>query len=420
MEMTVNELAAQLRTLTDSQQLCLAYSGGLDSHVLLHLLYELKQHYNYQIRAIHIHHGLNPQADQWQQHCQSTCQALNIKFQAQRLNINKIKGQSLEALARAARYQCLSQQLQAKEVLLTAHHLEDQAETFLLQLMRGSGLQGLASMPIKKPFAQSFLLRPLLHVSRQRLEQYAKQQQLCWIEDDSNNNWQFDRNYLRHQIMPLLKKRWPSAATTITRSAAHCAKAHSLLNHVSAKDLAQVQNNNALIDIRKLASLTTQRQQQVLRYWITQQGFCVPSQQQLHEIFRTVIHSRYDTAPCFSWGQQSLRRYRYFLYLMTKQVKPNYKITVTWNGAATVLLPDQRIITMPDELKHSAISFPATIRFRCGGEQMTLKGQRKTLKRLLQQWNIPPWQRSEIPLLFDKEKLIAVLGYTIADGYRDE
>ncbi len=410
MELTARDLKAELSALTDCRHFCLAYSGGMDSQVLLCLLQQLRQDYpDYAIRAIHIDHGISPQAHNWQRHCKQSCDQWGIPFQAKHIKLEKRGGESLEALAREARYASLAAQLNDKECLLTAHHQDDQAETLLLQLLRGSGIKGLAAMPKKKPFANGELLRPLLSISRHTIHHYAVQQQLQWMEDDSNDNPQFDRNYLRQQIMPLIKKRWPNATTTISRSAKHCANANTAMEHITAKQLNKVVNNQGLIDLDVLRLFDKVEQMEILRHWIVERAIKLPSERQLEVIFKTVIASRYDAMPCFRWGQHEIRRYRYHLYLIPTSNVNYGAVRIIWNGENTLKHPRINDIKVPEHLDLTRIAFPAEIRFRQGGERLTWHGKTKTLKQLFQEWGIPPWERCQIPLLYEKNKLTNVL-----------
>lgn len=208
---------------TNKTKFLIAYSGGMDSHVLLHSIHDLRrQNPLLKIRAVHIHHGLNPNADYWVKHCSAICEQLNIELIVKTINVKKNK-HSLEALARELRYQEFIKIINTDECLLTAHHADDQAETLLLQLFRGGGPKGLAAMPKYKNFAQGSFLRPLLEFSRKDLYDYACKNQLNWIEDDSNENIGHDRNFVRHKLMPIITERWPGILTTLARSAEHCA-----------------------------------------------------------------------------------------------------------------------------------------------------------------------------------------------------
>ncbi|OGO94567.1 MAG: tRNA lysidine(34) synthetase TilS [Coxiella sp. RIFCSPHIGHO2_12_FULL_42_15] len=422
MQLNAAALQHRLSRLTDKTKFCVALSGGIDSLVLLHILSQCVP--PYVIRAIHINHQLSQQANVWQAHCEIICEMWKIPFNAYSVTIKKLAGESLEALAREARYDTLSEHVAADECLLTAHHADDQAETILLQLMRGAGVAGLAAMPGKKSFAKSFLLRPLLEFSRADIEAYAKSQHLSWIEDDSNENLAFDRNYLRHQIMPLLKTRWPKAPFSIARSGEHCAAAKHLLFEIAAKDLISVLGDHHSIDLSKLLDLPFIRQQHVIRYWIHHQGFSLPSTQQLEEIFNTVIHSRFDAIPCVEWESQQVRRYRHHLYLL-KKLPPVLPMHPTqWDFTHDLILPNMLGILQVRKVRGRGLKLPLQrgpyfIRFRQGGEVFVPSGcqEHHRLKKLFQEWGVPPWLRERVPLLYCKEELIMVIGYRTAEGF---
>lgn len=425
MEISANALKRVLFDLTDKQKFCIAYSGGIDSQVLLVLMSELcQQQPHYSIRAVYINHGLHKNADAWQMHCKSVCEELRIPFSAFMVNIEKISGGSIEALARDARYRCLDQQLLEDECLLTAHNADDQAETLLLQLLRGAGVSGLAAMPIKKSFAKSLLLRPLLLVNRAQIESYAKKNQLRWIEDESNLDLRFDRNYVRHQIMPVIKARWPEATKTMARSSQHCGDAKRFLFDVATQDFSFVLLDPDSIDVDKLLDLSLIRQEQVIRYWILQRGFMLPTTLQLEQIFKNVINSRYDATPCVEWSSQQIRRYRHRLYLMKKPKAKLRLDSIHWNLSHDLILPYNLGVLKVDENLRGGLKLPLanqcySLRFRQGGELIKPAGRKEhhTLKKLMQEWGIPPWLRGRIPLLYCNDELIAVIGYCIAEEF---
>jgi len=200
-----------------STTIWIAYSGGLDSQVLLHLCVQSK--YMNKIKAIHIHHGLSKNADQWVEHCKETCQNLKIPLIIKYIQINEIKRKSLEELARHKRYEIFEELLEENDVLLMAHHADDQAETFLLRALRGSGIEGLSAIPQQRKLGKGILYRPLLNFSRMELQKYAHENNLKWIEDESNQCEKFDRNFLRKQIIPILKNRWKGLEKTLCRTA---------------------------------------------------------------------------------------------------------------------------------------------------------------------------------------------------------
>ncbi len=386
-----------------------AYSGGLDSHVLLHSV----STYFTDVRAIHVHHGLNAQADLWASHCQQTCKSLNIPLTIEKIQL-PTPHQNIEALAREKRYEVFSKIIGPDEALLTAHHQDDQAETLLLQLFRGAGLKGLSSMAEKMSFGQGVLLRPFLHISQSTIRQYALTHQLAWIEDDSNNNLQFQRNFLRQQLIPLIQTQWPGIHKTLSRSAGHMANAQTLLETLATQDLKEIIQPNQTLWIPALCQLSTQRQQNVIRYWLTQRNLPLPSQQKLQSIQKTVLNCNPDANPIVTWTGVEIRRYRQQLYALNSA--QNTKITkcYEWNLNENLEIEGASKPLTKEALTAQGIHLPSieklTIRFRQGGERCLLPGHThsKSLKKLFQAWGIPPWERNKIPLIYHNDQLIAV------------
>ena len=286
-----------------------AYSGGVDSQVLLHTLVYLRQCYSFELRAVHIHHGLNPKADEWQQHCESVCQNLNVELTTHRLDLSS-SHDNIEARARECRYEYFAALLQENDVLCTAHHQDDQAETVLLQLVRGAGPKGLSAMPAESSLGAGKLIRPLLNISREELLAYAKENHLTWIEDESNQNTRFSRNFMRQEVLPLLKARWPSVAETISRSARHCAETEKLLeSFIEPLFKSCLLENNALslIPLKKLMPL---QQKHVFRQWLFHCGFFSPNERKLENCLRVFLTARQDRHPMVTWGNVIVRRYR--------------------------------------------------------------------------------------------------------------
>jgi tRNA(Ile)-lysidine synthase len=298
----------------------IAYSGGLDSAVLLHAMHALAQQYKLpNLQAIHINHGWHPDAAQWAIQCQTICQQLTIPCHVMSVNAQPARGESPEACARTARYAAFASLISANDCLLTAHQQDDQAETLLLQLFRGAGVKGLASMPTVTKFAAGLHLRPLLSCSRKMLENYAQQHNIEWIQDDSNQNLRFNRNFIRHELMPHIQERWPQIATTLTRVAGHCAEADSLLQQLAAEDLAQVQGiTSDSLSASKLRLLGELRYRNVLRYWLHSLNFSLPSKAQLQRIEKDILHSKNDAKPNVSWGNVTLSRHRDNIFVSTR------------------------------------------------------------------------------------------------------
>lgn len=428
----LNPLFAQLG---EHRHLLVGFSGGLDSTVLLHLLVCLRKQLmpKLNIRAIHIHHGLNPLADSWVKHCQQQCEQWQVELEVVRVNIDS-RQHGVEAAARAARYQAFSSHLATNEVLLTAQHLDDQCETFLLALKRGSGPAGLSAMAAKMPFAHSQLLRPLLAFSRETLENYARAQLLLWIEDDSNQDDRFDRNFLRLNVLPILNQRWPHFAQATARSAGLCAEQEQLLDELLAENLQQLQQPDSSLSIDGLLQVSTVKRAAILRRWMAGLGASMPSQSQLQRLWLEVAMARQDAEPQLMIGPHQIRRFRQHLYLLM----PLAEITTNHIPWATVkAVPGSSIMpSLPEPLdlpvELGVLSFASTggqaVRPAAVGEDISvrfgLQGDIKIVgrhhsrqsKKVWQELGIPPWQRERIPLLYFGEQLIAAAGVFVTQA----
>ena len=399
--------------------LCVAFSGGLDSTVLLAALAQLRAP-PLQLRALHIDHGLNPRARAWSRHCTRTARALAVPLTVRRARIEPLRGASPEARARAARYRLLGAALKPGEVLLTAHHLDDQLETVLLQLLRGAGVAGLAAMPASAPFARGLLLRPLLPLSRAQLAQWAGAQQLQWVEDDSNSQLHFDRNYLRARVLPALRARWPAAARSVARAARHAAEAQQLLTALGAADAARAQVG-AQLSARVLRTLSPVRRRNAVRFWIMQHGERPPPESRLREICGALLAARADAHPSVGWDDVCVQRTAQLLTLsVPAAVAAPAAVNWDWQAQPLCALPHGTLELRPDAhgpLDMDALPAYITLGGRTGGERLRPQrgGPRRTLKRLLQEARLPPARRAQLPLLFDRGRLLAV-----ADLWVDE
>jgi tRNA(Ile)-lysidine synthase len=415
-----HELSTSIATQFDpTKTYWLGFSGGLDSHVLLHILVQLKL----KLHAIYIDHGLSPNAKVWAKHCAHICLELDVPFSAIAVNANPAAGQSPEQAARAARYRAFADLMQPGDYLLTAHHQDDQAETLLLQMLRGAGLKGMASMPACKVFARGFLQRPLLPYSRSQLLAYAKLHALQWIEDESNLNLSFDRNYLRHRIMPLLQQRWPAASASLARSAKHAAEGDELLSWFSQRELEPASSQE--LDIRFLFGLPEAAQKQLLRTWIAQQGLKMPGEVWLSHLLSEVIYSKEDAKAKMSLDNFQLRRYRNVLYMLPLQETQTVDLSLDWAWEQKLELPHglgilQARLCQGQGIKAQAlVAKKLNVRFRQGGERCQPQGRigSHPLKKLWQEWNVPSWQRAHIPLLYLDEQLAAVVGYCVCEPF---
>lgn len=421
------QLARHLGQIPHGQRLRVAYSGGVDSHCLLHALAGLcRLRPDITLTAIHIHHGLSPNADDWASHCQRVCRDLDIRCELVRVCATPKPGESPEAAARAARYAAFEGLITSGDWLLTAHHCDDQAETLLLQLLRGAGVRGLAAMAKSSPLGKGLLIRPLLGVARDEIKAYARWHDLAWIEDESNLNLGFDRNLLRHEIMPRLASRWPSAAATISRSAGHCAEALELLDALADEDLQSlIDADHCALSVSGLKNMREARQRNVLRYWIYRQGHDLPDARQLEGILVDVVQAAWDAVPCVGWSESEIRRYRDKIYLMHRLKPHDPSQVIPWTDLGSPLyLPSLDMVLQPGEgvgsraleyIRHHGLS--VTVRFRRGGEICRLPGKshHQELKKLFQEHGVPPWLRERIPLIYTGERLIRAVGYFDCD-----
>jgi len=392
--------------------LCVAFSGGEDSTALLALLAQ-RPAVRPRLRALHIDHGLHADSRAWVRVCRATCRTLGVPFTSRRLELERTRGHSLEALARAARYACLGAALRPGELLLTAHHLEDQLETVLLQLLRGSGLPGLAAMPKVMPLGAGWLVRPLLDVSRAALRAWVHEHGFSFVADPANADVAFDRNYLRHEVLPQLARRWGSAARTVARSARHIAEAQQLLDELARADVARAADGAAL-SVASLRALSLPRRRNALRYWLG--GHEVPDARRLEEVAVTLLAARADANPSVSWGR--LRVQRHAGRLSVEQLRPAagaYEVSWDLRRTRRLRLPAGAGQLALVHSAHGLIDATALpprliVRSRRGGERLRprIGGPSRSLKSLLQNASIPLTERQNLPLLLDGDHLVAV------------
>ncbi|HEX2494659.1 MAG TPA: tRNA lysidine(34) synthetase TilS [Steroidobacter sp.] len=408
--------------IADGSALCVALSGGLDSTVLLHALARIVgERARFTLRAAHIDHQLQRNSDRWRAHCEASAAQLNVAFTSACVRVDVSQG-GLEAAARRARYAALREMLQPGEVLLTAHHADDQLETVLLGLLRGAGVKGLSGIAAAQPFGVGRLVRPLLSFTRAELEGWAQSEGLVWIDDPSNQNTDLDRNFLRHEIAPRLRERWPALARSATRSAAHLAEAEEILAASAHSDLSRLETSAGL-DAAGLADLDPPRRRNALRSWIRAHGARAPSTRKLAAIERDLLTAGADRMPCVSWDDVEIRRYRGFL-LLDHRFPPLDTHQLVWDVTRTLELPASlgRLRLIPDP--EGPLSLPKldsrlAVRFRSGGEKLRPAGHahRHSLKKLLQAAGVPPWRRRRLPLIYSGDRLAAVGDLWVADEF---
>ena len=391
----------------------LAFSGGVDSCVLLHALVQAKNTLNFNLQAMHVHHGLSPNADSWADFCAQTCEAYQVPIKVVKVNVDKNVGLGVEAAAREARYQALF--AVGVDYILLAHHQDDQAETLLLQLLRGAGLKGLSAMASQD--ADRRLLRPLLDISRVEIEAYAKAAQLIWIEDESNFDRQYDRNYCRHEVMPVLKTRFPASGATLARSAAHIAEAADLLDELAKMDAQACVAENRM-NLELLAALSLPRAKNLFRWWLASMGFSAPSKDRLDDILTQLINASANATVKILLDKVSaryLRRYQGFAYIENSLPERAFEIAMVWQGEDSLTMPDgTQLVFERKQGEGLAIDrlggHKLRIASRQGGERFKpdLARPTRTLKHLLQEANMPPWLRVRLPLIYLDDTLAVV------------
>ena len=405
----------------------IGYSGGIDSHVLLHLCASMA-HLKEKITAVYVHHGLQLEADAWAEHCKKTATDLGVDFKVIRVDAIAGQGESPEEVARNARYTALRTLIETDDLLLVAQHREDQLETVLLQLFRGSGLSGLSAMPAFMNFGKGVLLRPLLDTPKIAVEDYAKLHTLSWIEDPSNQSNNFNRNFLRNAIVPLLKQRWPACDKTVARSAGHCAEAQLLLSEQAKKVFLPIFNVlDETLSISQLIAYSLTQQRLVIREWFQMLNLKMPSQAFIERIQSDVISARPDSDPLLSGKGYCIRRYRDKLYCLkvgeaekiVASIWPKMQISFSFSaGQALYFMPSSAGICYDKWQKSTVV-----VKARSGGEKISLPGRKghHDLKQLFQEASVAPWERAGIPLIYLDDKL-AVVGdlWISADFYSEK
>lgn len=405
-----------VQQLKQFKQIYIAYSGGLDSTVLLHALAK-EPSLAKKLKAVHVNHGLSPYAKSWEHHCKQSCQHYNISFLA--ISVVLKQRSNVEEWARKARYNAFIQLIEDNDCLVTAHHQDDQAETVLLHLFRGTGINGLAGMPPNRMLGKGYLFRPLLGYSRQFLHHYAKTHQLEWIDDESNINVQFSRNYLRHQIIPFLKKKWPSVTNTLARTSYLCQEAQSNLNDLALLDCPHLKTTKNQLSLVGLDDLNASRLNNVLRFWLQLNGVQPPNVSTFRRLMNEVIKAKQDACPEVCWDNMCIKRYQTTLFLLKHSCQET-NLNTSWQDFPKPLqLPGVGLL-IAKHATEGIVVLPQQkieVRFRQGGEHLYWHGQTKSLKKLLQHWQIPMWRRQSLPLIYIDNQLAGVVGYAISDNF---
>ncbi|KTT15935.1 tRNA lysidine(34) synthetase TilS [Pseudomonas parafulva] len=387
-----------------------ALSGGLDSTVLLHWLAAYaRSHPAPPLRAIHIHHGLQPAAQAWPAHCQRVCDDLGVELQV--IEVDVAPGPSLEQAARQARYAAFERVLAAGDMLFTGQHRDDQAETLLFRLLRGAGLRGLAAMPRERALGQGRLVRPLLGCSRQQLQGYAQAHALGWVEDPSNADTRFARNYLRREVLPSLVQRWPQAGQNLARAAEHLGEALSLLDELAENDLAPVRQGAPAawpgldsLDLAGLLALSPARQRNALQYWLSHRTRLPDARHWAG--WADLRNAAVDACPVWQLADGQLVRSQGRIWWLSGDWLQTPCKAMEWENADQPLaLPGNGSV----RLVGAGALTGLRIGYRQGGEWLDIPGRgRRDLKRLLNELHVPHFLRLRLPLLYQGERLLAV------------
>ena len=422
-------VAARLAPLLPKHShILIGLSGGMDSVVLLHLLHSLASRFEWRLSALHVHHGISPNADAWARFCAGVCTRYDIPLQVEHVDIAPLRDDhGVEAAARKLRHAAFARQ--SCDFVALAHHADDQAETMLLQLLRGAGIKGAAAMPVlsevERPVSGAATLRPLLDVPRNVMLEYARQHGLHWIEDESNRDDKYPRNFLRNRLLPLLERRFPAYRDTLTRSARHFAEAAELLDELAQQDGAWATDSNTL-QIDALRRLSRQRAKNLLRYFLHTQGAPMPQAARLDDMLRQLLEARADAAVCVQFGDWQLRRYRDKAYAMPGWGEFEQGVVLQWHGEADLAWPALNSCLTFTPVTGQGISLarlrraPVTLRLRSGGETLRPHpgAATRSLKNLLQEHHVPPWQRERLPLLYCGEELACVVGVAVAADFQ--
>lgn len=403
------------------QHILVAFSGGLDSTVLLHSLLHIDDIASERITALHVNHGLNQDAPLWERHCEELCLEWRVEFRSHCVQTGSGRGRGTEAAAREARYQWFSGQMTRASVLMTAHHYDDHVETVMAGFFRGSGVRGLAGIRAVRPFACGELWRPLLGVTRSDLARYAGAHDLRWIEDPMNAEHRFTRNHLRHKVLPVVREKWPGVDKVIARSAENWLDASNLLDEIAESDLATVrlrtEGASHMLFIPDLLKHSRLRMANTLRLWFVQCGFGTPSRRRLFDIMQSLIDRKPEPTCLVSWPGTEIRRYRDWLYLSTTREHRDFQgLLWDWHGQQSVQINGRMLITSATTgngiRKSVCESSEISVRPRQGGETCRVAGRgcSKKLKKIFQEKGIPPWLREDFPLLYVGDELAGVAG----------
>ncbi|MGK0444105.1 MAG: tRNA(Ile)-lysidine synthase [Bermanella sp.] len=417
MSSTILDVLADCIAQSKPKRILVGFSGGADSSVLLHALVQLKL--SQPIIALHIHHGLSANANDWQTLCQAQCKALGVTFIAERATVDTDSG-SLEQAARLARYDVFQKYVLAGDALLLGHHQDDQIETFMMRLMRGSGMTGLTAMESERAMGHGTLLRPLLAVNREQIDAYAAHYQLPFVQDESNDDLVFDRNWWRHEMLPVLSERYPQASQSIVKTISILQTEHRLLNDLIDPIYQEVVDKQGRLDSNKLARQSWSIQCQLIRKWLEQHNrYPLLADKQIKVLLNDVMNARIDAEPVFRWQDNEVRRHNGKLYVMPSLPEVDTSVFVqNFDGASAPQLPAGQLKWQPGlGLKPSEYQLAL---YQGGLKARPINRPNKALKKWFQEFDIPPWQRPFWPVLLKNGEVVAVPGLFVCQGYACE
>ncbi len=424
MTTVIATLTASLSTTAIDTPLCVGLSGGLDSTVLLHALVHLTP--SRPIRALHINHRLSPSADQWQQRCGEYCQSLKVGFTAQSVDVNSALtavGSGLEAAARTLRYKAFEENLTEHETLLLAHHQDDQLETLLLRLMRGASVQGLAAIPVSRSLGAGKLLRPLLALSRSELVEYAGANGLDWVEDDSNLDTAFDRNFCRHSVLPVVAQRWPNYRQSWSKSLRLITEAADIVDSVATQDIDQaIAGHPGVLHIKAITALPQPRQRSALRHWLARIAAPEFGWKPLNDLIHKLRAHQASPQILSEAGDFQLMAYQgqlHALHRLANPQRPAHKWSMARENTFELPANGELIVqTVSDQQEWLTNFGEVSIRYRQGGERFKPRGRpTKALKQVLQEAAVPPWLRDRLPLIYSGESLVFIPTVGASDAF---
>ncbi|QZP17783.1 tRNA lysidine(34) synthetase TilS [Methylophilales bacterium] len=403
-------------------EILLGFSGGLDSCVLLHLLFQMQTQLHFKLKAIHIHHGLSSSADDWLNFCKEKCKSLNIEFYDEKVKINDKRILGIEGEARELRYQAIKKK--QKGIVALGHHQNDQAETLMLQLLRGSGLKGLAGMPefdVKRKF-----WRPMLNIKKEVLEKYANENNIKYIKDESNEDINFDRNFIRKKVLPLIESRYPASIETVSRSATNISDGHYLNEFLALDDSKNIMSDDgSYLLINKLKKLPKLRAINLLRWWLSFNNLLMPSKKNMDELYKQTVFIKKDTALNLKVSDEvSIRAHNNKLLIVKLDINSS-TFELKWSGQEELHLPNKTKLQFI-KIEEGGLSLSKlgvktlSVKSRIGGEKLKPFSDQpsRSLKYLFQIADIPIWERGQIPLIFAKNELVAIPNLAVHHKYQ--